>query len=327
VTDPSPAPSPAPQRSLAHLPVGAFTSVMGIGGLAIGLHGASERWGLSPWIGWGVAFLGLATFVVVAVAYLTKANMFRVALATEWKHPIQAAFVPTISISLLVLSIAFYSWSPLLSAILWWPGAAGQAVLTLMTVRTWISHDAIEAAHPHPGWFIPAVGNLVVPLVGVHHAPATVAWYFFGVGFLYWIALLPVVLVRLFTAGSLPPRLMPTLAIFVAPPSLAALSWVALGGSWLDPFSRIMMGVLVFQLLLLAAQYPVLRKTPFAITAWGFAFPLAAATSAVFGSTNRGGVDYTWLAAALLAITTVVVAVVGVRTTIAVAKGKICLPH
>jgi len=42
------------------------------------------------------------------------------------------------------------------------------------------------------------------------------------VGLGYWLALLPVILNRLFLHGPLPPQLTPTLAILIAPPASVA---------------------------------------------------------------------------------------------------------
>jgi tellurite resistance protein len=102
-------------------------------------------------------------------------------------------------------------------------------VLTLDMLRTWISDTRFRPAHLHPAWFIPVVGNLVVPLAGVGHAPAQVCWLFFSVGLVYWLALLPIVLGRLFVGDPLPARLTSTLAILVAPPAVAALPWPGSG--------------------------------------------------------------------------------------------------
>lgn len=317
----------APERSLAHLPVGSFASIMGLGGLAIAYLLAHRLWGITALIGQGIAVFGLVIFMFILVTYTIKAVKFPAARAKEWAHPVQSAFVPAISIALLVLAIAFYSWAPGISAVLWWTGAVVQAILTLLTVRTWIHDAAIEQIHVHPAWFIPAVGNLIAPIAGVHHAPDIVVWYFYGVGVIYWIGLLPVVLARLFTAGTLPPRLVPTLAILVAPPAVAALSWVALGGSWTDALARVMMATVVFQLLLLAVQAPALRSTPFAISSWAYTFPLAAASSALLSSSVNGGYNYGWFAGVVLGVTTVVVGFMVWRTVIAVARGEICRPH
>ncbi len=55
-----------------------------------------------------------------------------------------------------------------------------------------------------PAWFIPVIGNLVVPLAGTAHAPVDISWFFFGGGLLYWLALTPADPCRVILAGDFP---------------------------------------------------------------------------------------------------------------------------
>ncbi len=320
-------PAGQPERGrLEHLPIGAFAVVMGLAGTAVAWLKATVAWPVSPLIGRGIAVLALSVFVVIAGAYAAKAIRHPGAVTAEWSHPVQSAFTATIPVSLLVLAIGFLDWATPVAAVLWWTGATLQALVTLWVIRTWIADARIERIHIHPAWFIPAVGNMVAPIAGVAFAPPAVTWYFFGIGIVYWLGLLPIVLSRLFTVGTLPPRLAPTLAILIAPPAVGALSWVRLGGSVDDPLVKILLGVGVFQLLLLAVQAPALRQLPFAISTWAYSFPLAALSAALIGSRAGGGLDYGWLTGLTLTLTSVVVVALAVRTGIAVARHEICRP-
>ncbi len=315
----------SPEPRLQHFPLGMFAMVMGLAGTAVAWHLAAALWGLSPWIGRGIAILALLVFAFAAGAYAAKAIRFTAVVRAEWSHPVKSAFTATLSVSLLVLAIAFKDWLPGFAEVLWWAGAVAQAALTLMVLRTWIQDAAVQAVHVHPAWFIPVVGNLVAPIAGVDFAPEVVTWYFFGIGVVYWLGLLPVVLTRLFTVGTLPARLAPTLAILVAPPAVAALAWNRLGGSWDDAVSLIMLGVMTMQVLLLAVQTNSLRRMPFAVSAWAYSFPLAASTSAFLSSSLNGGFDYGWAAATMLAITSLVVIGLIVRTGVGAARDEICV--
>jgi tellurite resistance protein len=66
---------------------------------------------------------------------------------------------------------------------------------------------------------------------------------------------------------------------------------------------------------------------PFAISSWAYSFPLAALSAGLIGSSASGGIDYGWFAALVLAVTTIVVAALAVRTGIAVARHEICRPE
>lgn len=326
---PAAAPTTAPAASsLAHLPVGIFAIAMGVGGTAVGWHRAVEAFDLGVPVGRGLAWVGLAVLVAALAAYGTKVARHPRAAVAEWTHPVKAAFVATIPISMMVLAVAFLPILEPLSAGLWWTGAALQAVVTVLIMRTWIADARIETVHVHPAWFIPVVGNLVAPLAGVAHAPAEINWYFFGVGSAFWLGLLPIVLQRLFIAGVMPPRLAPTLAILVAPPAVAALSWVRLGGAWSDPLAMMLLGVVIFQLALLAAQANALRRVPFAVSAWAYTFPLAAAASALLAAYQAGATAFAaWVGGLALAAASALVLGLGWRTGVALARGELVKPE
>jgi tellurite resistance protein len=313
---------------LQHLPVTVFAVVMGLGGTATAWQRASTALGTPRLVGDALAWLAVAVFAVLVGAYATKVARFLPAVRAEWRHPVKLAFVPTGSIALVILSLALVDLAPALSSGLWWAGASAQLVLTLDVLRTWISDPRFALNHVHPAWFIPVVGNLVVPLAGVLHAPRQLAWFFFSVGLVYWLTLLPLVLGRLVLGGALPDRLAPTLAVLVAPPAVATLAWIRLGGRWGDPAAMILLSVTIFQLLLLAVQAGSLRRVPFALSSWAYTFPLAAATSALLAAGHAGvGAGYTWLGTLALAVTTSIVLGLSARTLLAVRRGEICRPE
>lgn len=322
------APPTAPTTSLAHLPVTVFATVMGLAGASLAWHRASDAFGVPVTISHLLGWLAVAAFLLALVGYAAKASRFPGASRTEWRHPVRIAFVPTTSIALLLLATVFATDRPTMSAVLWWSGAVAQLVLTVDVIRVWMDDPRFALAHVHPGWFIPVVGNLVVPLAGVRHAPADVSWFFFGIGLAYWLPMQALVLSRLMVGEPLPDRLKPTVAILISPPAVAALAWVRLGGEWTDPVARVLLGVTLFQVLILAVQSPRLLRLPFALSAWATGFPLAAASTAILAAyAARGVVGYAWLGAATLAVTSVVVAALTVRTALALARGELVRPE
>ncbi|SEJ32266.1 SLAC1 anion channel family protein [Demequina mangrovi] len=311
-------------RSLAHLPVGVFAIAMGAGGTSAAWYRFEEAFGLSLPVNDILAGLGLVIVAAATIAYGLKAVRHPRATVAEWSHPVKAAFVATLPVALMVLSTAFLPISEGVSAVLWWPGAVIQFLVTVLIMRTWIADARIQPVHVHPAWFIPIVGNLVAPLAGVAHAPAEICWYFFGVGAVFWLGLLPVVLGRLFLEGIMPWRLAPTLAILAAPPAVASLSWVRLGGAWTDPIAMMLLGVVVFQLALLASQANFLLKVPFAVSAWAYTFPLAASASALLGAYEAGATAFAaWIGVATLAVVSAIAIGLGWRTVVAIARGEL----
>ncbi len=169
-------------HSVNHLPVGAFSIVMGIGGLSAAFNRASAaRAAIPAAIGAVLAWISVAALAVLLVAYATKAVRHRSAVFAEWRHPVKSAFTATIPIAALVAATALLPHSKGLSAVLWWAGAITMAVVTVWVVRTASTDAQIQHVHVHPAWFIPVVGNIVVPLAGV----AFIAAYESGEGAFY----------------------------------------------------------------------------------------------------------------------------------------------
>jgi tellurite resistance protein len=183
----------------------------------------------------------------------------------------------------------------------------------------------VEIGHVNPAWFIPVVGNVLVPIAGVRFFDPEISWFFFSVGIVFWLVLLTIVMYRLFFHAALPERLLPTLFILVAPPAAAFLAYVALTGA-VDAFARILYYSSLALTLLLTSNALRFLKARFFLSAWAYSFPLAAVTIATLAMAQRvGGAGFEWLGIALLAALSVVVALLVGRTGLAVARREICV--
>lgn len=318
-----------PAGSLEHLPVTLFASVMGLGGLSLAWRRAAASWDVPPWP--ALVFLALATtaFVAVATLYAVKWLRHPAAARSELRHPVRMTFVPTITISVLVLATAGQSVAPALASALWWIGAVGHLAATVAVLSAWFSRPDIGPGAVTPAWFIPVVGNVITPLAAASLGSVEVAWFAFGVGIVFWLALLPLLLQRvLLHDPPLPPKLLPTIAIFIAPPAVAMLSWQALTGVADGPVVRILYAAAMFFVVLLLAQVPRLRRLPFALPAWAYTFPLAAASAAAISmATARPQPVYDVVAVLLLGVTTVLVLAVAALTLRAAARHQVCVPE
>lgn len=314
---------------LAHLPVSLFASVMGIGGLSLAWRRASLVWGAPAGVAEALFWVALATFVGVGVAYAAKWLRHPAAALAELRHPVRMTFVPTITISLLVLATAGQDLLPSAARVAWWAGAVGHLTLTIVVMSLWFGRHDIVLDHVTPAWFIPIVGNVIAPLAAPSIGSVELAWFSFGVGLVFWVGLLPILLRRVLLHGSaLPLKLTPTLAIFIAPPAVIGLSWVALTEPAPgDPVFRIFHAATVMFVLMLLAQLPLLIRVPFALPFWAYTFPLAAA--AVIATAAAGslpGTAYDVVAVALLATATLVVGAVAALTLRAAFRHEICVP-
>jgi tellurite resistance protein len=220
-------------------------------------------------------------------------------------------FVPAISIGILLLATAWGRMAPEVASWMWGLGAALHLAFTLRTMSAWIHHTHFEIQHLNPAWFIPVVGNIIVPLAGVRFAPAEVSWFFFSIGLVFWIVLFAIVMYRLFFHAPLALRLTPTLFILLAPPSVGFVAYTGLSGG-LDAFGRVLYYTALFLGLLFASNALRFFRVPFFVSAWAYSFPLAALTVATLTMAELSGLPaFRLLGAALVLTTSGVIALLG----------------
>jgi tellurite resistance protein len=324
----TPPPSPPPSRQrLEHFPVSFFASVMGTTGLAIAWKKAHHVLGLPAEIGNALQWWALALFGLLALAYLAKLATHRDAVKQEFAHPVRLNFFPAASISLLLLAVAFGETLPALAQGFWTLGALLHLSFTLVVMSSWIHHTRYDIKHANPAWFIPVVGNIIVPIAGVSFAPPTVSWFFFSVGLVFWLVLMTIVMNRLFFHEPLPERLTPTLFILIAPPAVGFLAWVRLNHGEIDAFARILYHVALFLTLLLASNALRFFRLRFFLSTWAYSFPLAAMTIATLVMAEHDPGLFVPLAWVLLSVLSAVLALLTLRTAQGMLRGEICVPE
>lgn len=315
------------QQRLEHLPVSFFATVMGTAGLAIAWKKAHVVLGVPEEIGCVLAGWALLLFCLIALAYLAKMTRHWAAVQHEFAHPIRLNFFPAFSISLLLLAIAFGEAQPGVARIFWSVGATIHLAFTLTVMSSWIHHTRYDIKHANPAWFIPVVGNIIVPIAGVGFASEEISWFFFSIGLVFWIVLLTIVMYRLFFHEPLPERLTPTLFILIAPPAVGFVAWVKLNGGEIGPFARILYYVALFLTLLLASNALRFFRLRFFLSTWAYSFPLAAMTIATLVMTEKSGGLFVPLAWLLLSVLSLVLLLLTLRTVQGMLRGEICVPE
>lgn len=213
------------------------------------------------------------------------------------------------------------------SLLLWSAGTLIQFLMTLYVMNSWIHHTHYTLSHANPSWFIPVVGNVIVPISGVHLGFIELSWFFFSIGIVFWVVLMTMILYRLFFHEPLPARLTPMLFILLAPPSIGFISYSALTGG-LDNTSRILYYIALFLSMLLLSNILRFIRIPFFISSWAYSFPLAALTIA---TTKMGHLLQSFwfdmFAKILLAFLSLLLLWLVVQTVKAIAGKKLCQPE
>jgi tellurite resistance protein len=313
------------ESRLAHYPVTFFAIGMGMMGLTLALKAGEAAFARGHAVSQATLLVSVVMLGLVAVGYLAKGLLHPAAVAAEWHHPVRIAFFPAISISLLLLSVALLEDWPNGARLVWMAGTGLQGMLALSVISAWIGHRSFQQGQLTPAWFIPAVGNVIVPLAGVKLGHPEVSWLFFSAGLIFWIVLLTLVINRLMFHEPLPGKMVPTLMILVAPPAISCIAWLRLTGE-VGPFGHIMLSIAYVFALIVATQADKFARMPFALSWWALSFPLAALTLASFAYAGAASSEpHRLIGAGLLGLLVVVVIGLILRTGLGIWRNEICI--
>lgn len=308
---------------LGYFPIMFFTISMGFGGLSIAYLKAYEELAIPIEFFYLFRTITSVVFVVAFLFYAAKFFKYRAQVAWEFSHPIRLHFFPAFSIALLLLS-ALYASFPLLNAILFWLGLIIHTFLTFHTVRFWIN-NSFEIAHSNPAWFIPIVGNLIIPALAHDIHPVFLS-YFFALGVFFWLVLFSIIFYRIIFHPQLAQKFMPTLFIFIAPPAIGLLGYLNLNGVRFDLLAQMFLNLALFFAFLLTFMYKNFIKIKFFISWWAFTFPLAALSIALFRAFSLNHLTpYLYLGVFFLVATTIIVGIVSVKTYRSIREREFCV--
>jgi len=309
---------------LQNFPIMMFAIIMGLSGLTIAYQKAAQLFDFSTLVPLALATVTSLAFINVAVTYLLKFLKYPDQVKAEFNHPVRINFFAAIPISLLLLSIMFHDIQMSVAVGLWWVGMSLQAYLTFYTISFWINRN-LEIQFSNPAWFIPIVGNVLVPVGGADIVNHNFLMYFFAIGILFWVVLLTIIMNRIIFHNLLAEKFMPTLFIFIAPPAVGTISYVKLTGEF-DLFASFLFNVGLFFTLLLLFMYKNFIKLEFFISWWAFTFPLTAMTIAAMLAHHETGSIFCYYASiGLLTLATCVVGFVAYKTIYHMIKKEICV--
>ena len=260
-----------------------------------------------------MAYMNTAVYFIIAAAFLAKLAMVRGEFLRQLTHPVRGPFITAISIATMLLAL---DWGvvlgdPGVAAAFFWTGVALHTVFFIVIIYGFIMHEKIEIHAMHPGWYMPAVGNVLVPYIGGLLAaeglpiPRSLLGIYLGTGVVFWLALFTIWLYRSIFHHPPPARLLAATWINLAPPAVAPMAYeslLGLGprayheavkaltgqgqhvaakylGSFFDMFYYTFWGaagLLLAVILLLTAVYVKRRQMEFAESWWAFVFPVAA---------------------------------------------------
>lgn len=266
---------------LKHFPVNFLAVLLGLMGYSLALQKA-EGFIAFPFSVYRFFLYGtIALSFGFLIIYLIKIFAFPDEVLKEIRHPIKVNFYPIAAKLLLIASIIYIPINPQLSKYLWFIGVILQFSFSVIMMYFWVSPKTFEIHHLNASWFIPIVGNVIIPIAGAHHGFVEVSWFFFSIGLVMWITLFIIVFNRIIFHHPMPDRLIPTSFILFAPPAIAFIAYVKLTGG-IDPFAKILYYIALFLVIVVFSQVKAYSKIKFYISWWAYTFPTVAFTIATF---------------------------------------------
>jgi tellurite resistance protein len=306
-------------------PIMMFAIIMGLSGLAIVYEKAHEIFETPKFIGDGLLMLDIIVFATILLVYLSKLLKYKQEVKKEFNHPVRINFFATVSISFLLLSVALHPLSKDLAYYSFIIGTVLQTYFTLRTISFWINQN-LKLDHSNPAWFIPIVGNVLVPVAGVGFVDVNLLMYYFSIGMFFWVILTAILINRIIFHHQLIGKFMPTLFIFIAPPAVAFIAYLKMNGMHYDMFASALYNLALFFTFLLLFMYKNFLNLKFFISWWAFTFPLTAVTIASMLAYKLTHIAlYSYFAYFFMLVSTLVIIFVTIKTIQHMFKGEICV--
>jgi tellurite resistance protein len=312
------------KNRIENFPIMMFTIVMGFSGLTIAYQKAVHVLHFPQEIAILMLVVTSLVFVGVSALYVVKILLFFDEVKTEYTHPVRINFFATFSISLLLFSIMYHDINTNLSNLFLYIGATLHLFLTLRTISFWIAQNQ-DITHTNPAWFLPIVGNVLVPIAGAGVVSNFVLLFFFSIGIFFWIILFAFILNRIIFHHQLAQKFLPTLFILIAPPAIGFIAYVKLNNN-IDMMAMFLFNIAIFFTLLVLFMYKQFVGIKYAISWWAYIFPLAAITIASLLLYERTHFEFVYfLCYFLLSLLNIVFMIVLYNTLKNIKQKNICV--
>lgn len=314
------------KETIKNFPISFFAIILGMNGFTIALQKIRQIFNIDFQLDIYFLFLTLFVFIFISIIYGLKIFLFKEEIIKEFHHPIKINFFPAFSISFILFATAFLSLNLFLSKVFWIIGVIINFIFTIKIISIWIQHTKFEIKHMNPAWFIPTVGNVIIPIAGVEHFNNEVSWFFCSIGLFFWIILLVIFFNRIIFHDPLPEKLLPTFFILLAPPAVGFISIVKLTGET-GVFAKLLYYFALFLFFLLFAQIKLFKNIKnYYLSWWAYSFPLAAITIAsVLMFHKTGYLFFKFISLLLFIVLTFVIFLLIYKTIIAIINNKICI--
>ncbi|RRE15859.1 Tellurite resistance protein TehA [Klebsiella pneumoniae] len=205
-------------RQVLNLPAGYFGMVLGTIGMGFARRYASTLWPVSRSIGDGLVTLAMAMWVLLSMAFISRAIRFPASVLREMRHPVSSSFVSLFPATTLLVAIGWLLVQAAGDRAVC--AGRGAAARLCRAAKRWaMAGNPREATTP--GLYLPTVANNFISAMacgaGIFRCRTGVPRR----RGLLWLSLEPAILQRLRSAGELPTPLRTSLGIQLAPALVA----------------------------------------------------------------------------------------------------------
>ena len=273
------APRPAgTQRRALHLTANLFAASFGLAGLAATWTTLMRLVHGPDWPGNALSIVAALVWLITVAGYLGN-----VAAQRRWRQELSdqtlGPFISLIFIVPLLLSVPLAAQARGAGEVVFGCAAAATVLFGAWITGDWIARDG-EIRRWHPGYYLPAAaGGLIAGGASAALGFVTLSHVLFGLGVGSYLLLGSIIGQRLFVVPEMPKPLLPTIAIELAPPVVAANTWFAINGGRVDTTVAVISGFAVLMVLAQLRLIPLYRTAPFGPAYWAFSFPVAAAVT------------------------------------------------
>lgn len=251
-------------------------------GIPFGLSGLAGTWtmagatlGTPAGIGDALWLLAAVVWIAAIGNYLARSRNHGGRVLRDLDDPVQGPFASLAPTTGMLIGTHFAASFPLAGRLLV-AACIGLALVLGARFVAGLTAGARDIDAVHSGYLLPTVaafliagqsaGSLGWPVVAVGGI---------GVGLLFWLLLGPVILARMAFRPPLPAALLPTFAIFSAPPAVAGNAWFAANVGRLDPAQHLLLGTFVLLIAVQLAMIVIYWRLSFTLGFWAFTFTAA----------------------------------------------------
>jgi tellurite resistance protein len=222
---------------------------------------------------WVVAAI---VFIALLFTHAIRGWHSGLSVSTQLKHPAQGPLAALVPIVGMLIGDHFATIFPMTGHVI-----TLFFMLLAFGFAAWLLNfwmrGHLQFSFVHGGYLLPTVATSFIAAITTAHMGFTeLAVSAFALGLFFWIVFFGLVAARLAVGPALPPALVPTQAILMAPPALAGMAWLAITG---EKPGLVFTGFLAVTLIMVIIQLlwlPRYAALPYTLGVWSFTFPSAA---------------------------------------------------